>query len=287
MKKYKLLKDLPNVNKGEILSPYHWEIEHLMYPKEHPDWFAPYVLTTEDGVDVFVNDTYWFVFKDKKLNWTDAIKQSGKNKHNKRFSTKEKAQEYLKKKQIQDLCARDHELCVYLSKESHNFCNLEKVEHFKKEPQLKLITEEGDKLYGDDKCFLVRDWATNKINYDSWARNGINGKYFTKEENAQQYFAELQAKKRGIEVGDTLFDKRYKFWVGKVKSILYYTDDMFNQGESVSLDDNTGEQGVRLLKNILTLEELVKKEWESKQIPKEELIAERNFDSTRCIWYCL
>jgi predicted transcriptional regulator len=76
MKKYKLLRDLPDVKAGTI-----WEINEewityssgsnkYNYPyivvENNPDFFAPYLLTTQDGVEIFKHDELYILFTEEK-----------------------------------------------------------------------------------------------------------------------------------------------------------------------------------------------------------------------------
>ncbi len=68
-------------------------------------------------------------------------------------------------------------------------------------PTPKIITEEGTELYNDDKCWRVRKTKT-KIYvpvFENWVGTREKSKYFTKKENAQQYFIEFQTKKRNTD----------------------------------------------------------------------------------------
>lgn len=127
----------------------------------------------------------------------------------------------------------------------------------------KLITEEGDKLYGDDKCWIVNSNLTsvdnfNNKNFNNWQGISESDKYFSKKENAEQFFAELLAKERGIEIGTEMFGyvsselKHYR----KVTSIKFHR----NHGSSEFLL-GTEEHPRPIYATVMyTLEELVKKE---------------------------
>lgn len=99
--KYKLLRDLPCVKAGAIIQSdmlYTFEYNQIGFTtktiKNNPEWFAPYMLTTEDGVKIFKGESAYCIFENSQpifqphifLNITEGEKY---------FSTKEKAQEYL------------------------------------------------------------------------------------------------------------------------------------------------------------------------------------------------
>lgn len=67
----------------------------------------------------------------------------------------------------------------------------------------KIITEEGDKIYEDGKCWYV-PFLTHKfdlLNYDEWEGNkDPNGKYFTEKGNAEKYFNEIDPQKINIRI---------------------------------------------------------------------------------------
>lgn len=313
-KKYKLLKEFPDAEKDEILTESDWEKHHCMYPKEHPDWFAPYVFTTEDGVDIYVEDGYWMlstIIEDKfPSKHRCKNKQSGGQAGVNYFSTKEVAEKWLEDQKVPEWVICTSNLIMIAGKDrgkvalttnmlyevfsnrpyatvlddmgdAHEKVNswvreatpaeveahklgfhigdkvwnkntrilLGKIDSFlsgdpsilvflnpkdgfekafgineitNKEPQSKLITEEGDKLYGNDKCWFVNNtttyWVdTNLTNYVG--DSTTIGKYFSKKKNAQQYWAELQAKKRGIEIGTDIFGGTEKLYNGKVTAI--------------------------------------------------------------------
>lgn len=106
--RYKLLKDLPNVKAGAIIDKFRindygqniFSIKGHIFNEEdmrhNPDWFAPYLFTTEDGVDIFKGDTVWrYYTKDKSVGWTIADKGEIWYQKVINFSTKEKAEQYL------------------------------------------------------------------------------------------------------------------------------------------------------------------------------------------------
>jgi hypothetical protein len=54
------------------------------------------LFTTEDGVDIYMDDSFWFIERDdNRIFNVDAISSSGKNRFIKYFSTEEAAQKYL------------------------------------------------------------------------------------------------------------------------------------------------------------------------------------------------
>jgi len=75
----------------------------------------------------------------------------------------------------------------------------------------KLVTEEGDELYDDDKCYFIYDNAYHSSatfsNYKGDCAKDPNAKYFSSLLNAQNYLAELAARRVGIEEGTDLFSK--------------------------------------------------------------------------------
>lgn len=109
MMKYKLLKDLPDVKAGTIFTKssdksvvyeytndegYNdfYDVEKV---ESNPDWFAPYLFTTEDGIDIFLKDYFYTVYQDGKITKDKFNFFTEKNKSYKYFSTKELAEQYL------------------------------------------------------------------------------------------------------------------------------------------------------------------------------------------------
>lgn len=107
MKKYKLLKDLPSHRAETTGTITYWETwfkDHRLGSKvDNPKWFAPYVFTTEDEIDIYVGETYYWVYKTEYINHTTAYLKSGMDKTQTYFSTKEIAEQYLKNKEGSDL----------------------------------------------------------------------------------------------------------------------------------------------------------------------------------------
>jgi len=123
-----------------------------------------------------------------------------------------------------------------------------------KEPVPKLITEEGDKLYGNDRCWYISKIENfNDSLFYNWDGNEIhNGKYFSKKENAEQYFTELQIKKRGIDVGTKIFAKKNKDYLGKISAIkfgnlsLWIGCDMYTLNYIITLEELIKEEGLKI-----------------------------------------
>ncbi len=348
MKKYKLLKDYPTSKKGNIIESdgLGWYINNkLAIPKEmienELDWFAPYIFTTEDGVDIYVGDMYWWFISNNYLDNQLCTTRSGRVDGYKYFSTKEKAQEYLKSKETPEwvICIKEKKylrgkLNMLYRVESYNeavkayridsqtsihselvrpateaeisaheegfhigdkvwyagysldipfkeylgkiksfyyslespvlSCEVENKTMFtqwnlrdltKKEPMShKFITEEGTKIYKGDKCWYINNDTTSIIketSYEVWVGGSSNGKYFSGEEKARQYFAELQAEKRDIKIGTELFyDKEYR---GNVEKIVLGDEDIL-----LYLNHKPSE--FLFLNDAVTLVELAKEE---------------------------
>lgn len=134
---FKLLKDIPGIKTGDIISSYGVDYEGKKYyfKKEitiseeiiiaNPDWFAPYLFTTEDGVDIYTGDYYFTVFSqsftDAYGDFIEANKVYGENIANcdktgfvdyvKLFSTKQAAEKYLEPKfKVGDYFVYDDEI---------------------------------------------------------------------------------------------------------------------------------------------------------------------------------
>jgi hypothetical protein len=117
--KYKLLKSLPDIEEGSIFVK---DIEQNIYcyfktgkwyeaniVENNTDWFAPYLFTTEDSVDVFDNRDFWCVVMEttphgawvkgsitvQNTNIYLSLQKNGNSKYLKFFSTKEAAEQYL------------------------------------------------------------------------------------------------------------------------------------------------------------------------------------------------
>lgn len=111
--KYKLLKDYPPFKKGDILEyysliqKYSTKAQWMYLSKEildnYPNWFVSYMLTTEDGIDIYADEKY-IVLTDEGFTYQTKISDI-KYLHTdvKRFSTKEAAEKYLKKQSVKDL----------------------------------------------------------------------------------------------------------------------------------------------------------------------------------------
>jgi len=105
MKQYKLLKDYPPYEKGDIIKDRYETISYYEGDKGSPircsiveqysDYFAPHVFTTEDGVDIYVGDMYWWFTSSTFLYNQLCTTRSGKVVVYKYFSTKENAQQYF------------------------------------------------------------------------------------------------------------------------------------------------------------------------------------------------
>ncbi len=122
------------------------------------------------------------------------------------------------------------------------------------EPKAKIITEEGDKVYGIDECWFVCDISDifTDSNYSNWTGNSLpTGKYFTIKENAELYFAAVKAIKRDIENGTHIFLKSTSAYFGQVSSI-FYEDDLvclkLDNGYIIDLDQIITEK--EILKEI-------------------------------------
>jgi hypothetical protein len=108
--RYKLIRQLPNADIGAIferkdglcttIDNYGKEfyLDETMV-MENPEWFAPYLFTTEDGCEIYLEDKYAIVSDNEIYAYHTAEPLSIGGNWNvdgyKYFSTKEKAQEYL------------------------------------------------------------------------------------------------------------------------------------------------------------------------------------------------
>jgi len=107
MKKYKLLKNYPPYKKGDILiengtsgyskSNWDWPVKYAIIEK-YPDWFASYVFTTEDGVDIYLDEPYYFIFDCDGTVGKGRAVTTDATKFNNRFSTKEVAEKHMENK---------------------------------------------------------------------------------------------------------------------------------------------------------------------------------------------
>ncbi|MCP4255001.1 MAG: hypothetical protein GY775_16665 [Candidatus Scalindua sp.] len=62
MQKYKLLKDLPGYKKGLIGNSQFFKNNLRLDPEKYKDWFNLIIFTTEDGVDMYENDSYYCAY---------------------------------------------------------------------------------------------------------------------------------------------------------------------------------------------------------------------------------
>jgi len=126
IKKYKLLQDFGVLKKGDIISrrwkmysgncidsdyycrvisgsyDYGFEL-HKKLVQNSPDWFAPFVFTTEDEVDIYEGESYFYVHN-YSGGGVDIGTASLKYPMDfKTFSTRKAAEDYLKQSKKQDL----------------------------------------------------------------------------------------------------------------------------------------------------------------------------------------
>lgn len=118
--KFKLLKEMPDIKAGKIgivedntvvfesdygLEPTYF---NLSFVQQKPDWFAPMLFTTEDGVDIYTGDEFYVLITESfkrgacvsgEIFITDDYDAWLRDKDNiKFFSTKKAAEDYLKPK---------------------------------------------------------------------------------------------------------------------------------------------------------------------------------------------
>jgi len=348
MKNYKLIKDYPLHKKGDIID----DLGEVAVIINGLDYVVPYIFTTEDGVDIYKAESYWFLNKENKVLQNVYCSTGWYKDGNKRFSTKEAAEKWLKEQEVPEwvICVEEsnsqqgklnevysvikitkdyyyfqESLCIAKSQvrkatpaeveahklgfhigdkvwflgtpgnnsygkyhgkiksffidkdrdakkgerylkdnkylcasldnsgeERNDYDSLKRLTN--KEPQPKLITEEGDKLYGKDKCWVIGQFneTFGERLYDNW--DGVNHKYFSKKENAEQYFAELQAEKRGIKIGSWVQNTFSGDWA-KVKKIYY-----LNSIPEVSFGLEGHDSWIRGNLHVKTLEKFAKEE---------------------------
>jgi len=95
--KYKLLKDTPVNKAGEIFILKEEVIYggNCVYEKaaiENPGWFAPFCFTTQDGVDMFAGENYYYIDYANRVGIAVA---NSKSEATLPFSTKKAAENYL------------------------------------------------------------------------------------------------------------------------------------------------------------------------------------------------
>jgi hypothetical protein len=101
--KYKVLKEYPPYNIGDIIEKSNIISKEIL--EQFPKFFAPYMFTTKDNVDIFKGDKYWFANSSFSV-IVDNIANSWVNGtvlDNTYFSSKEVAQNYLNSKKGSDL----------------------------------------------------------------------------------------------------------------------------------------------------------------------------------------
>ena len=113
--KFKLLKDLPDIKAGSIGYMSCNYINHVVFQsdeddeqtyyrldfvKSKTDWFSPYLFTTEDGVELYLGEEMFTVSNQNFISqWkVDYVTSSMFKEYDRVFSTKEKAEQYLKNK---------------------------------------------------------------------------------------------------------------------------------------------------------------------------------------------
>ena len=141
--KYKLLKDLPDVKAGAIITKSSPQSHVCSYINNdgytdyidvdkvegYPDFFAPYQFTTEDGIDIFKGDIVYGV-DDVNIIFKFTAKYGQIDNANfKRFSTKKAAENYVKSLKQKEIKNRKFKLI----KEFPFSPNLGEVVEFKTE----------------------------------------------------------------------------------------------------------------------------------------------------------
>ena len=273
--KYKLLRELPNTKIGVVKTEFNWEQIHGVYPKKHPDWFEKIedipewvICIKEDSIwKGTLNRLYEPLSYKSAFDWNIKGFKFSVSKSRFREATPAEVEAHKLGLHIGDKVwhrffpQEGYYKLVSFRKTTTgiladfkcggNFINI--VNLTTKEPIPKIITEEGDKLYSDGKCWFIRPNHELNISFNIWSGTTdiIEGKYFSSKSNAQQYFVELQAKKRGIKIGTEVFGKGVKNYLGKVMHITH-------QGNSVQL--NTEKLGYVLFGHVITLKELAKEE---------------------------
>ena len=110
MKKYKLIKELPFDNSPEIgyvstqltgSNGVHYLLHNFFHPEEYPEFWEEVkepIFISDDGVEMFVGDSYWTNLADLSdvvmLEITDTTPKDNVLSF-KRFSTKEAALKYI------------------------------------------------------------------------------------------------------------------------------------------------------------------------------------------------
>lgn len=124
--KYKLLQNSPNANKGDIFeidassrfAVYEcWKGDVLITytvneVENNPDWFAPYLFTTEDKVDIYRGDVIWVLNRNNLIcSWYSTENTIVVFCNDKIFSTKQAAEKYLEPKfKVGDYFVYDNEI---------------------------------------------------------------------------------------------------------------------------------------------------------------------------------
>jgi len=228
MKQYKLLQELPDHTKGDVHTKEYWK-----------DWFKKHKFASQLDNSAWFTESKeipeWVIcIKERtclngELNMLYKVQNYYKNVGAYEISDQININEQLVRRAteaeiaahklgfhigdkvnwiatdpITDIIKSFHlsgsVICAKLNNVTHTSCSLKYIEHFKEEP--KIITEEGDKLYGDDECWVVNSRISGfgTDNYDNWGGLSDDSKYFSKKENAEQYFSELQTEKRVVKI---------------------------------------------------------------------------------------
>lgn len=124
--KYKLLQNAPNADKGDIFdidassrfAVYEcWKGDVLITytvneVENNPDWFAPYLFTTEDKVDIYRGDVIWVLNRNNLIcSWYSTENTIVVFCNDKIFSTKQAAEKYLEPKfKVGDYFVYDNEI---------------------------------------------------------------------------------------------------------------------------------------------------------------------------------
>jgi len=212
---YKLLKDLPDAKKGKVRSVYNWEKFHCIYPKEHPDWFAQYILTTEDGVDIYVGDQLSPINTKGSIGWLRATESNSIDSNWKYFSTEIAAKKWQKEQEAkQHLKYMEnglHEAAGIPKQVLNSDLDIEKTcVTCKHEYQPKELEFEVGKWYEIDSLYIL---TTNKTYFISRGDTTVHLKGFYNN----VWFDDMNVETRGYDVRLADMEKVKKLLKEKAK----------------------------------------------------------------------
>lgn len=267
--RYKLLKELPDVKAGAIIefgnysfdgfqtwnNIYYIPNSQYTFSKKQlensPDWFAPYMFTTEDGVDIFKGDAAYCVFENFQPVFQPRIFLNP-IEGEKYFSTIEAAENYLKplfytedylngdfpeqiKEEVDEHVCNSCHWTDYGTKSNctqFNMCEGSSCESTLEKYNEDLDTN-GEPIYNNTYCWFV---FNKKDSPDIVYKTGkeivelqkcFEGKTFSNKNNANKYYEELkESLKPEFKVGDIVVSETNIYgetFVGKLVDLTPVT----------------------------------------------------------------